>query len=86
MARRRAVGKELKGDVGEYSTISIENIICINSREIKDFTKKSVGAASYPKDKLHTSIPALKILFSWVSPQIPHHTVIPIIAKNLKAL
>ena len=40
MARRRAVGKELKGDVGEYSTISIENIICINSREIKVSQKK----------------------------------------------
>ena len=40
MARRRVVGNEPKGDVGEYSTISIENIICINSREIKDFTKK----------------------------------------------
>ena len=39
MARRRAVGKEPKEDVGEYSMISIENIICNNSREIKDFTK-----------------------------------------------
>ena len=41
MARRRAVGNEPKGDVGEYSTISRKNIICKcnNSREIKDFTK-----------------------------------------------
>ena len=39
MARRRAVGKEPKEDVREYSMISIENIICNNSREIKDFTK-----------------------------------------------
>ena len=41
MARRRAVGNEPKGDVGEYSTISRKNIICNNSREIKVFTKKS---------------------------------------------
>ena len=40
MARRRVVGNEPKGDVGEYSTISRMNIICNNSREIKDFTKK----------------------------------------------
>ena len=33
-------GNEPKGDVGEYSTISRKNIICNNSREIKDFTKK----------------------------------------------
>ena len=39
MARRRVVGNEPKGDVGEYSTISVENIICNNSREIKDSTK-----------------------------------------------
>ena len=39
MARRRAVGKEPKGDVGEYSTIGVKNIICNNSREIKEFTK-----------------------------------------------
>ena len=43
MARRRVVGNEPKGDVGEYSTISIKNIICNNSREIKDFTKKLLG-------------------------------------------
>ena len=41
MARRRVVGNEPKGDVGEYSMISRKNIICKNSREIKDFTKKS---------------------------------------------
>ena len=41
MARRRVVGNEPKGDVGEYSTISGKNIICNNSREIKDFTKKN---------------------------------------------
>ena len=40
MARRRVVGNEPKGDVGEYSTISRKNIICNNSREIKDFTKR----------------------------------------------
>ena len=40
MARRRVVGNEPKGDVGEYSTISVKNIICNISREIKDFTKK----------------------------------------------
>ena len=39
MTRRRVVGNKTKGDVGEYSTISRKNIICNNSREIKDFTK-----------------------------------------------
>ena len=42
MARRRVVGKEPKGDVGEYSTISRKNIVCNNSREIKDVTKKHI--------------------------------------------
>ena len=45
MARRRVVGNEPKGDVGEYSTISIKNIICNNIREIKDFTKNNLGKA-----------------------------------------
>ena len=39
LARRRAVGKEPKGGVGKYSTISVKNNICNISREIKDYTK-----------------------------------------------
>ena len=52
MARRRVVGNEPKGDVGEYSTISRKNIICKNSREIKDFTKKmstGTGVSLWPQ-------------------------------------
>ena len=52
MARRRVVGNEPKGDVGEYSTISIENIICNNSREIKDFTKKHAVLSHVDKTSL----------------------------------
>ena len=48
MARRMAVGNEPKGDVGEYSTISRKNIVCNNSREIKDFTKKSTVRTKSP--------------------------------------
>ena len=47
MARRRVVGNEPKGDVGEYSTISIENIICNNGRVIKDFTKNGNLVCNY---------------------------------------
>ena len=43
MAGRRRVGKEPKGDEGEYSTIGVKNIICNNSREIKDITKNIPG-------------------------------------------
>ena len=61
MARRRVVGNEPKGDVGEYSTISIENIICNNNREIKDFTKKGETESGQGKscDSLN-SVPHLE--------------------------
>ena len=54
MAGRRRVGKEPKGDVGEYSTIGVKNIICNNSREIKYFTKNKcteepLSALGYPE-------------------------------------
>ena len=49
MAGRRVVGNEPKGDVGKYSTISEKNIICNNSKEIKDFHKKDRYQIIYAK-------------------------------------
>ena len=51
MTRRRAVDSSRKGMWGKYSTISRKNIVCNNSKEIKDFTKNNY---SQTNDQLRT--------------------------------
>ena len=40
IGRKEGSGKKSRNGDGKYSTISVKNIICNSSKEIKDFTKK----------------------------------------------